>query len=294
MDTTDSATSSPDTGSERLPGCGAAAGETAEERLARYRSSRFDDAQHARFATRISELVLAVPPSGPLAARVMASHLSRFVADLAGEHPDAGVDDLLTESRVAVWCARTRGGDLSDGSLSQTLATLRKALRVKEGLPGRKERPTAARRAAPTVDAALLFALCAEDVQATAALTAAIGAGLVARSAVGAVFVEHDSGIGVELADGRRIRVRDTLAHHASRLVGVRVTTAAWERLRDTGRAAGVTVDAREVRDAWLIATLDETDCRGALAAASHGRLDWAAPHLAAIDPDRMRRALRG
>jgi hypothetical protein len=89
---------------------------TPAERLATYRSKLLTDAQHAAAAERVAELVLAVPPCDAHQARVMASFVSRFLADVMpvdGDNPDV----WLTEVHLARWVAQTLAGTASEGTV---------------------------------------------------------------------------------------------------------------------------------------------------------------------------------
>jgi hypothetical protein len=263
-------------------------------RLAAYRSTALNDAQHASAAARVAELVLAVPPVNAHEARVMASFVSRFLADVMP--PGGGdPDEWLTEVHLARWTAQALGGQLAPGTVALVAKNVRRVVRVKDGLPGKPGRTVHVRRARPVVDLDVLAPAVAGDPAATAALVAGLGAGVTGAAAEGAVVEQTDGGLVLRTTGGDRLPLHNGTAHLAATAVGTPVTTAGRQRLVELATAAGVTLTHQAVRDAWTVGVLSTLPYLEAVALGiGKKRIDWAAEHLERPPAGTVKDMLRG
>lgn len=264
------------------------------ERLAAYRSKLLTDAQHDSAAARVAELVLAVPPCDAHEARVMASFVSRFLADVMP--PEGGdPDDWLTEVHLARWAAQALAGPATEGTVKAAATAIRRVIRVKDGLPGRVARHTTTRRRGPDLDLAAVRAAVAGDAGATAALVAGLGTGLTGEAASGARVVTGPAGLELETRDGATRPLHNDTAGLAAAVAGVAVDAAGWDRLVELAAAVGVTLTHQNLRDAWTVGVLSSLPYLEAVGLGiGKKRLDWAAPHLARPPAGVVRDLLRG
>jgi hypothetical protein len=260
--------------------------ESPAERLARYRSNRFNDAQHQALMPRVRELVLAIPPRDAHEARVMASHVCRFIADMVdaglGAASNRSADEWLTEETIVRWQGLVaHREELKGGTLTKHMTTLRHAARIAKGLPGRTPRKPVPQRTPVEIDWAPLKALVAGDPDQAAALVAGLGAGITGKGAVGGSVRETHGRVVFVHRDGTEHRLFNNVDDLASAVLEVTVGSSGWTRLLDTAARHGLGVSAQAMRDAWLIDALRTLPCREALAlGVDHKRLTAIAAHV--------------
>lgn len=263
-------------------------------RLATYRSTALNDAQHAAAATRVAELVLAVPPANAHEARVMASFVSRFLADVMP--PTGGdPDEWLTEVHLARWSARAIRGHLTPRTASSVCTAVRRVVRVKDGLPGKPGRTVHPRRGRPEVDLSVLGPAVAGDAGATAALVAGLGAGVTGNAAKGAVVDMVDDVPVLRTAGGDVLPLHNGTAELAATVVGTTVDQTGWQRLVAAAARAGTTLTHQGLRDAWTVGVLNSLPYLDAVGLGiGKKRVDWAAEHLGRPSAETVKDMLRG
>lgn len=263
-------------------------------RLAAYRSKALNDAQHASASTRVAELVLAVPPANAHEARVMASFVSRFLADVMP--PTGGdPDEWLTEVHLARWTAQALHGPLARGTITHVAKSVRRVVRVKDGLPGKPGRTVHARRGRPEVDLSVLGPAVAGDTGATAALVAGLGAGATGNTAEGAVVELVDDEPVLRTAGGDLLPLHNGTSTLAAAIVGTRVDDDGWQRLVAAAAQAGTTLTHQGLRDAWTVGVLSSLPYLDAVGlGVGKKRIDWAAEHLERPPGEAIKDMLRG
>jgi hypothetical protein len=125
----------------------------------RYRSESLTDEQHARFAPRLRELVIAAEPQSCDDARAILGSASLMLADT--DLGTSTVDELLSEANVAAWSNRVSSKQLSKRTMINHAARIARVQRVLRGLPGRVRKYGSSKVLSPAFDTGELALLAA-------------------------------------------------------------------------------------------------------------------------------------
>jgi hypothetical protein len=266
-----------------------------------YRSRLLSDAQSERLLDELKALVLRSEPCSVVQARMALTAACRFLADVA---PDEGavLSELLTESQLILWVNREGLAGGSRRTLSNHVGRIRRLIRVQAELPSVMRTALPATVTPPPLAAMEVQALRAAAVSggdpALRGLLASVGAGVVGRSAEGAVVTVQGNRAWLALPGGGRRPLVAWCRVLAVGVAGQAVEAEDWQELRLAAASASLVFDPQRAYQTYRYLALTERDPVAVLLRAYRVGYDAVAAireHLPAVlSPAEVAEVLRG
>ena len=199
--------------------------------IAAYKPRLFDGSKYGDLVVEMRHLVTCSRPVSPADAVTVFAALSRMIADTvaAGETPV--LDELITEFGVNRWSYRALATGAKPSMVEVHRGKLARLLRVKRGLPARIENRGDSKSRVELIKWETI-AECLEG-ELLATFVAAVGAGLTASKAVGAVVEVVDECWQVLDAAGNPHPITDEMCGFASTVRGIQIQQGSWNKLRE-------------------------------------------------------------